>query len=163
MKSHVDPNLFFLDFERVSEVMLTIIVLALLIERALALLFESRLFIDRVAYEVKRQDGTASGSSTAPIVGVEPRNRGIKEFIALGVSFFVCWWWDFDALSVLLPVSHSTMTLMGELLTAMIIAGGSKGAAKLFSDWMGIKSSAQKEIDSFKERRTMAQMNKEGQ
>ena len=44
MKSHVDPNLFFLDFERVSEVMLTIIVLALLIERALALLFESRLF-----------------------------------------------------------------------------------------------------------------------
>jgi hypothetical protein len=40
---------------------------------------------------------------------------------------------------------------MGMLITAMIIAGGSKGAAKLFSDWMGIKSSAQKEVDEVRD------------
>ncbi|MBK8228427.1 MAG: hypothetical protein IPK70_14795 [Flavobacteriales bacterium] len=147
MHSKVDPNLFFLDFERVSEVLLAILLLALLIERALALLFESRAFIERVAYTVKHEGGADQGT----ITDAQPRNRGIKELIALGVSFYVCWWWDFDALSILLPVSHSKMTLMGMLITAMIIAGGSKGAAKLFSDWMGIKSTAQKEIDAIRE------------
>lgn len=147
MRSNVDPNLFFLDFERVSEVLLTLFILALLIERALALVFESRAFIERVAYTVKHEGGRDTGT----ITDAQPRNRGVKELIALGTSFFVCWWWDFDALSVLLPVSHSTMTLMGMLITAMIIAGGSKGAAKLFSDWMGIKSSAQKEVDQVRE------------
>lgn len=147
MRSTVDPNLFFLDFERVSEVLLTILLLALLIERALALVFESRAFIERVAYNVKHEGGSTEGT----ITDAQPRNRGVKELIALGVSFYVCWHWDFDALSVLLPVSHNKMTLMGMLITAMIIAGGSKGAAKLFSDWMGIKSSAQKEIDAIRE------------
>jgi hypothetical protein len=147
MHKHVDPNLFFLDFERVSEVLLTILVLALLVERALALVFESRVFIERVAYTVKREGGQEQGA----ITDAQPRNGGLKELIALGVSFYVCWWWDFDALSILLPVSHSTMTLLGELLTAMIVAGGSKGAAKLFTDWMGIKSTAQKEIDAIRE------------
>ena len=153
MHSNVDPNLFFLDFERVSEVILAIIVLALLIERALAVIFENRLFIEKVAYDVQRAPRTASADgSAAPIVAVRSRNRGVKELIAIGVSFWVCWYWDFDALSILLPVSHSKMTLLGEFLTALIIAGGSKGAVKLFSDWMGIKSSAQKEIDAFKDR-----------
>lgn len=149
MHSQVDPNLFFLDFERVSEVLLTILILALLIERALALVFESRVFIERVAYTVRHEGGKDEGT----ITDAQPRNRGVKELIALAISFYVCWWWDFDALSVLLPVSHSKMTIMGMLLTAMIIAGGSKGAAKLFSDWMGIKSSAQKEIDEVRKAR----------
>ena len=147
MHSTVDPNLFYLDFERVSEVLLTLLLLSLLIERALALVFENRAFIERVAYTVKHEGGKDSGT----ITDAQPRNRGVKELIALGVSFYVCWWWDFDALSILLPVSHSKMTLMGMLITAMIIAGGSKGAAKLFSDWMGIKSSAQKEVDEVRD------------
>ncbi|MBK9175254.1 MAG: hypothetical protein IPM46_02725 [Flavobacteriales bacterium] len=147
MRSNVDPNLFYLDFERVSEVLITILILAMLIERALALVFESRVFIERVAYTVRHEGPSKDGAITE----ARPRNRGIKEIIALGVSLGVCWWWDFDALSVLLPVSHNKMTLLGMFITAMIIAGGSKGAAKLFSDWMGIKSSAQKEVDEVRE------------
>jgi hypothetical protein len=44
------------------------------------------------------------------------------------------------------------MTVFGMFLTAMIVAGGSKAAVKLFTDWMDIKSSAQREIDDFKKR-----------
>lgn len=43
----MDPNLFHLDWERVGEVLATIVVLAFLLERALAVLFESRFFIKR--------------------------------------------------------------------------------------------------------------------
>ena len=161
MHTQVDPNLFYLDFERVSEVLLTIIVFALLIERALAVIFESRVFIERVDYTVKRYGSEmkagARDGSPAPIETATPRNRGLKEAIALGVSFFVCWQWDFDALSILMPVSHPKMTLMGELFSALIVAGGSKGANKLFTDWLGIKSSAKSEIDTFKKRRTPGQ------
>ena len=41
----MDPNLFHLDWERVSEVLVAIVILAFLLERALAVLFESRFFI----------------------------------------------------------------------------------------------------------------------
>ena len=161
MHPQVDPNLFYLDFERVSEVLLTILVFALLIERALSIIFESRLFIERVDYTVKRSGSAVKAGdrdgSPEPITEATPRNRGLKEFIALGVSFLVCWKWDFDALSILMPVSHPHMTLVGELITAMVVAGGSKGAHKLFTDWLGIKSSAKDEIDTFKKRRTGGQ------
>ena len=43
----MDPNLFHLDWERVGEVLTAIIVLAFVLERALAVLFESRLFVKR--------------------------------------------------------------------------------------------------------------------
>lgn len=157
MHPHVDPNLFYLDFERVSEVLLTIVVFAMLIERALSIVFESRLFIERVDYTVKRGGRTIKGSdrdgSPDPITEATPRNRGLKEFIAIAVSTFVCWKWDFDALSILMPVSHPHMTLIGEVITGLIVAGGSKGANKLFTDWLNIKSSAKGEIDTFKQRR----------
>lgn len=41
----MDPNLFHLDYERLGEVLITVIVLAFFVERALALVFEHRLFI----------------------------------------------------------------------------------------------------------------------
>mgnify|MGYP006280759889 FL=1 len=43
----MDPNLFHIDFEQLMEVLLTIIVLSFLVERALSILFESRTFIER--------------------------------------------------------------------------------------------------------------------
>jgi hypothetical protein len=160
--SDIDPNLFYLDFSRVSEVLLTILVFALLLERALAIIFENKYFMDKFVYDVTRakedpQASLAQGvADPNAIVDVKPKFRGVKELIAFGVSFAVCWYWDFDALSVLMPVSHSRMTLFGELITAMVVAGGSKGAMKLFTDWLGIKSSAQKEIDEFRERQARA-------
>lgn len=114
----MDPNLFHLDWDRLSEVLITIIVLAVLLERALAVVFEHRLFVEHVS------------------------RKGVKEFVAVGVAFVVCMRWHFDALSMILLTSKTT--LFGELVTACIIAGGSKGSIRLFRDVMGIQSTAQK-------------------
>ena len=57
-------------------------------------------------------------------------------FLALAVVFYL----DFDALSMI--VLRSETGLPGLLLTAAIIAGGSKGSVKLFHDILDWKSSA---------------------
>lgn len=154
----MDPNQFYLDFERVGEVLLSIIVLALLLERALSVPFENRWFMSRVLYKIKRAKDLPSfndQTDTHPdkIISATPRFGAAKELITIGLSFAICLFWKFDAFSFLMPVSQTKDTWFGELLTAMIIAGGSKGAIKLFSDWLQIKSSAQVEIDAARARR----------
>jgi hypothetical protein len=116
----VDPNLFHLDWGQAAEVLGTIVVLAFIIERALALLFEWRFFVN------------ASWSS------------GLKEPIALLVSFAVCWYWKLDALSVLLH--GDKVRLFGTLLTAAVISGGSKAALKLFRDVLKVESEDAKKV-----------------
>ena len=44
----MDPNLFYLDWERLFEVLISIIIFAFFIERALALVYESHLYTNRV-------------------------------------------------------------------------------------------------------------------
>ncbi len=114
----MDPNLFAIDSERLLEVLFTIVVLSFLIERALALVFENAWFVERFT------------------------GKGVKEPITFAVAFAVCKNWDFDALSVIL-VKERTQ-LWGHLLTAAIVAGGSKASIKLFHDVLGIQSSAEK-------------------
>lgn len=115
----MDPNLFHLDWERLSEVLAAIVVLAFMVERALALVFEHRLF-------VKYFDGS-----------------GLKEVIALIVCAYVCIHWSFDSLSIVLQTDK--MTRIGEVLTGAMIAGGSKASLKLFHDVLDIRSSAQEQ------------------
>ena len=112
----MDPNLFRLDWERTFEVLVAIILLAFFLERALALLFEHRVFLSRFD------------------------RKGLKEPIAFAGAFLVCWQWDFDAVSMI--VLRETTTLLGQAITAGIIAGGSKAAVKLFRDIMGVRSLA---------------------
>jgi uncharacterized membrane protein len=114
----MDPNLFHIDWERLFEVLIAIIVLAFLLERALALLFEHRLYIDKFA------------------------EKGLKEPIAFLLAFLVCWYWQFDAVSMI--VLRENVSLLGEAVTAGVIAGGSKAAIKLFHDVMDVKSQALK-------------------
>jgi hypothetical protein len=118
----VDPNLFHLDWERLFEVLAAIIVLAFVLERALALIFEHRLYIDHV------------------------QGKGLKEFIAFAAALLVCWAWKFDALSMILLREQTTF--LGEAITAGVIAGGSKGAIKLFRDVLKIKSSHFKQAEA---------------
>lgn len=66
----MDPNLFHLDWERTFEVLAAIVVLAILVERALAVLFESRLLVRSLD------------------------EHGLTELIAFVVALRV---WDFDA------------------------------------------------------------------
>ena len=78
--------MFHLDWERLAEVLVTIIVLAFFVERALSLLFEHRAYIE----------------------GLEKRNRNYKELIAFAVSFLVCWEWQFDAVSTVILTERTS-------------------------------------------------------
>jgi len=120
----MDPNLFFLDYERLFEVLVTITVFSFFVERALSVVFESRWFIE--AYEANQI------------------RKGLKEVIALAVSIALCVFWQFDAISIIV-VSKSEMQIPGYVLTGAVIAGGSKASIKLFKDVMGFMSSAEKE------------------
>lgn len=120
----MDPNLFHLDWERLSEVLAVIVVLAILLERALALVFEHRLFVKRL------------------------EESGWKMPIALLVALFVCVWWQFDALSMI--ILRDKTHPVGYLITAAIVAGGSKGSIKLFRDVLGWQSTAYREYTEAK-------------
>jgi len=120
----MDPTFYRIDFEMLFEVLITLVVFSAFIERALALVFESRWFI--AAYEAN------------------PKRKGIKELVAVVVSIAVCIFWKFDAFSVII-LAHDKMTVPGFILTGMVVAGGAKASIKLFKDVMGFMSSAEKE------------------
>jgi hypothetical protein len=120
----MDPLLFNIDGETTAEVLGTIVLMALFIERALSLIFEWRplvLYFD---------------------------GKGAKEPIAIIVSVAVAWAYKFDALAILFKEEKGTF--WGYLLTGAIIAGGSKGAIKLFRDWFNWKSDAYRELEQAK-------------
>ncbi len=87
-------------------------ILAVLIERSLALVFEQKYVANFL------------------------RNKALKEVIAFLVCFFVCKFWEIDVIS-LMTNSQGTKAL-GFVLTATAIAGGSKASIKLFQDVIGI-------------------------
>ena len=74
----MDPNLFHVDWEQDGEVLIVIVVLSFFVERALALVFEHRLYVNRFS------------------------ETGFKEPIAFLVALFICRNWDFDALSTVI-------------------------------------------------------------
>lgn len=118
----MDPNLFNVDGERLMQVLFTIVILSFIVERALSLLFESRFYLSKA------------------------KGKSLREVIALGVSAGICITWNFDALSIIL-VQEKT-TLYGAIITGAVVAGGSKGAVKLFHDVLGMKSSAKKAFEA---------------
>ena len=113
----MDPNLFYVDWERLFEVLVAIVVVAFLLERALALLFETRVFIKHA------------------------QGKSLKELIAFAVGVLVCWYWDFDAFSMIFLKEE--VTILGVVITGGIVAGGSKASVKLFRDLLGFKSTAE--------------------
>jgi len=120
-----DPSLFRIDWEVLAEVLAAIVVLSFFIERALSLLFEHRFFVKGLA------------------------QKGLKEPIAFVVSLLVVRYWNFDALAILFK--SDTATWWGYIITAAIIAGGSKASIKLFHDVMGTKSTALRQLQATKE------------
>lgn len=114
----MDPLMFGMNGDVVAEVLGTIVLLSLLIERFLSPFFEWRLVLDKI------------------------KDRGYKEPIAFFVSLFISYSYEFDALAIIFSQEKNSM--IGYLITAGIIAGGSKGSIKLFRDFLGWKSSAQK-------------------
>lgn len=118
----MDPMLFGVDGELVFEVLGTIVLLSLFIERALSVIFEWRPLI--------------------PVLS----SKGLKEPIAFAASAVVCFWKDFDALAIIFRDEKTS--IVGLLLTALIVAGGSKGSVKLFRDFFNWKSNAYRELEA---------------
>ena len=78
----MDPNLFHIDYERLFEVLVTIVVFSFFIERALAVVFETEWFI-KIYDDPNKQDNNK-------------KKRGLKELIVLAASIAVCFIWKFD-------------------------------------------------------------------
>ena len=116
----MDPALFRVDWEVLSEVLALIIVLSFFVERALSIVFEHRLFVSNL------------------------NEKGLKEPIAFLTSLGVVWYWKIDALSVVLHADKASF--WGYVITAAIISGGSKASIKLFHDLLKAKSSALKKV-----------------
>lgn len=112
----MDPNLFHLDWERTFEALTAIIILSFIVERALAMIFENRMFIERFD------------------------RPGLKELIALVAAVALCVAWSFDAVSIIILAERTTVA--GCIVTGAVVAGGSKASIKLFHDVLEVKSSA---------------------
>jgi hypothetical protein len=120
----MDPLLFGVKADVVAEVIGAIAILSIFVERALAPVFEWRIILDKI------------------------KNKGFKEPIALAASFLVVYLYKFDAMAVIFTQEKNS--ILGYVITAAVVAGGSKGSVKLFRDWMKIKSSAQQEYEDSK-------------
>jgi hypothetical protein len=108
------------DFLQVLEILARVAIMAMLLERALALLFEQKVFRDRID------------------------RSGLKEIIVLAVAWGVCATLKFDALSAIFDPSTISSS-MGIFLTAAVVAGGSKGAVRLFQEVLKFGRDAQRE------------------
>jgi len=117
----MDPLLFGIKGDVVTEVLGTLVLLSIIIERALSPIFEWRVVIDRI------------------------KGKSLKEPIVIVVALLVVYAYHFDALAIIF--SQEKNTLWGYLITAGIISGGSKGSIKLFRDFLNWKSSAQQDLE----------------
>ena len=121
-ESVMDPNLFALNWDVVFEVVVTIVLLAFILERALAVLFESRWF-----KQIEK--------------GRETKDKGtFKPLIAFVVAAAGCVLWEFDALSIILL--RDKVTILGAVITGAVVAGGSKGALTLFRNILKVREEA---------------------
>lgn len=118
----LDPNLFVLKWDVAFEVLGALVLLSFILERALAVLFESRLFVGLE----RRRNATGQGT--------------YKPLIAFAVGALACIVWDFDAVSIIL--TREKISILGCLITGAVLAGGSKASVKLFHDVLGVYSSS---------------------
>ena len=165
----MDPNLFHLDWERTLEALVGIVILSFLVERAGALLFESRWWISRLEdarvgkppAENPAKQPPAGGPKAGATAGAggEAQEQGpagneeekalparkypLKELLAFALAFAICWVWHFDAVSIILLSEHTK--LAGIIVTAAVVAGGSKASISLFHRLLGIMSNAEDE------------------
>lgn len=102
------------DWSVLVKILWFVTVLALLVERALSLVFEHRFWI------ALERDFTGSG---------------LKEVIATVLCWSMCATAGFDAFGIMFSRPPS---VFGLVLTACMIAGGSKGMLKLMRDVLGV-------------------------
>lgn len=118
----MDPVFFEINWERTLESLTLIVILAFVVERALTIVFENNFY-----------EATLS-------------KLHIKPLFAFIVSFVICYYWEFDVLSIILV--KSSMTSFGYVITAAVIAGGSKGALQLLRNVRMLKENKEQEVQT---------------
>lgn len=143
---NLTPDLFHIDYERLLETLVTLIVFAFFIERALAVIFESRVFIDwaeaKPTHFIEKKD--AAGNIKVEEKPGHGKKKGIRELISIIVSILFCMWIKFDAITIILQ-SSDQMSFWGMAITGLIIAGGSKASIALFQNLMNVMSAGEAE------------------
>ena len=104
MDPALNPLYFKLDYALLAEVFAALLFLSFAIERALSVVFESP-YYDRL------------------------QGLGLKSVIATAVSLASCWYLHFDLFAIVFHQEQTTV--LGYVLTALVIAGGSKGVMAL--------------------------------
>lgn len=110
----MDPIFFEINWDRTLESLTLIVILSFVVERALTLLFETKLY-ERYAKPLH-----------------------IKPLLAFITSYAICINWQFDVLSIIM--AQAAMTKFGYVITAGVIAGGSKGALQLLRNIQLLKN-----------------------
>jgi hypothetical protein len=112
----MDPNFIHLDWERTFDALMLVVLFAIIVERALSVLFQSQFYIEHL------------------------HRDGLKETLAVVASIALCAYWKLDAVGMILLTE--TTTVPGYLVTGALVAGGSKGSLKLFQDFFDLQSTA---------------------
>ena len=103
----MQPDFFEADYTQLTEAIFVVVLLSFIIERVLAVVFEHALY-------KKYLDG-----------------KGLSAPISVALSFLVCRSFHFDLLAVMFK--DQAAGLLGTILTAMLISGGSKGTMQLMN------------------------------
>jgi hypothetical protein len=111
----------------IPAILWTLVVMSVFVERVLSLVFEHRAYLQYL-------DG-----------------RGLKELISFLVSLVACHQYGFDALALLMGKTEGNW--VGLMLTAGVVAGGSKASIGMFHQLLNVRSAAAKEQAVIREER----------
>ncbi|WP_233992515.1 hypothetical protein [Salinibacter altiplanensis] len=132
-----------MDRSRVVNVLFLVLALSLVFESAMSVLFDWRLFIRYC------------------------EGRGVKTPLIIAVAFLVFLNYDLDIVAELLrgfpeiqAQNIGSPTLPGQILTALLIAGGSGGVFRIFAR-LGIRSPEERDRKARKERASMKESSEE--
>jgi len=110
-------------WDAVTHALIKVVILSFLIERALAVIFDMERF--------------------EPVLNV----KDAKAPIAIAVSIAACVTLGIDAIGPLRGRDALTdFRFLGEVLTGLVVAGGSAGAVKLFQDVLGFRRTSREQL-----------------
>jgi hypothetical protein len=116
----------------IPAILWTLVVMSVFIERALSVVFEHRAYL-RYFDE-----------------------KGLKELISFLASLIACYAYRFDAFGLLM--GRADAGLVGLVLTAAVVAGGSKASMSMFHQLLNVRSAAAKEQAAIREDRLRLQV-----
>ena len=119
-------------FYEIFGALMVLTLTAMLLERALAWLFDHRWYIELTTNVIDLGDDGKKGR--------QAKIPGLNAFIGLGFSVIICVKYKFDVPASLFPDTGSHP--LGLFLTSLVLAGGSAGAMSLFQGFLGMSREA---------------------